>query len=214
MNFTGLDLFQNEFGGFWVGVNFHRKIPYDSNGPSHTQLRFCEAVSKSKSTPIFITSEVMDCPGALLSLGWGDEHMEDKVIREMAKKRHITEQRAADLVKKAPRLTKSIKIVGFQTSSEPDVLINYALPGLVMKLLFALENLNGYSCKPEFSPIATVCGGVAVKAYLTGKMCLSFGCPDSREFGGFSSDRMVVGIPYSLAKKLNVNPEQQKRDNS
>lgn len=210
MNPVDLGAFQNKFGGFWVGVKFYLETPSDSNSRLFTKLRFCEAVSKSKSEPVLITPDLLDCPGALLSLGWGDEDMEDKVIMEMAEKRCITEQRAEELLKKAPRLNKGMKMVGFQTSSEPDVLINYALPETVMKFLFALENFDGGSYKPELSQITTVCGGVAVKAYLTGQVCLSFGCPDSRKFGGVSSDRLVIGIPYLLAKKLNKHIEQLK----
>ncbi|MCF8307820.1 MAG: DUF169 domain-containing protein, partial [Bacteroidales bacterium] len=31
---------------------------------------------------------------------------------------------------------------------------------------------------------------------------VSFGCPESREYGGVNKDEVVVGIPYSLAHKL------------
>jgi uncharacterized protein (DUF169 family) len=47
-----------------------------------------------------------------------------------------------------------------------------------------------------------VCGSVAVRAHLTGQMCMSFGCPDSRKFGAISRDRLVVGMPMELAGKL------------
>jgi len=43
---------------------------------------------------------------------------------------------------------------------------------------------------------------VAVKAYLTERISLSFGCEDSRLYGGISRDRLIVGIPYAQAYKL------------
>jgi uncharacterized protein (DUF169 family) len=176
MNFTDLDAFQKEFNGFWVGVNFYHQIPVDLGRKSFPLMRLCQAVTQSKSEPIFITPDVLDCPGARLSLGWGGEYLEGRVITDMAEKRHITEQRVRDMVKEAPRLQERIKMVGFQTSSEPDVLINYALPSAVMKLLFSLQNLDGESYYPEISRIATVCGGVAVEAYLSGQVCRDADC--------------------------------------
>ena len=47
-----------------------------------------------------------------------------------------------------------------------------------------------------------VCGNVAVKAYLTRHICLSFGCPDSREYGRISRDRLAVGIPFQLLETV------------
>ena len=207
MSFTELDFFKGEFNGFWVGVKFYREIPADLQGKSFPLMRFCQAVTKSKSEPIFITPDVLDCPGARLSLGWGDENLEEQVISDMAEKRHIAKQHARDMLKEAPCLNGEVKMVGFQTSSQPDVLVSYALPSTVMKLLFSLQNLGGETYHPQISRIATVCGGVAVKAYLTGQVCLSFGCPDAREIGEIPNYHLVVGLPFSLAKKLNDRNE-------
>jgi uncharacterized protein (DUF169 family) len=56
--------------------------------------------------------------------------------------------------------------------------------------------------KVELSGFAAVCGNVAVKAYVTRRISLSFGCEDSRQYGGVPRDRLIVGIPYAQAHKL------------
>ena len=48
----------------------------------------------------------------------------------------------------------------------------------------------------------SVCGAVAVKAYLTGRICISFGCPDAREHGSIGRDRPVVGLAMREVSEL------------
>jgi uncharacterized protein (DUF169 family) len=39
-------------------------------------------------------------------------------------------------------------------------------------------------------------------AYLSGKVCLSFGCPESCKYGAISSDRLIIGFPTPVDKRF------------
>jgi uncharacterized protein (DUF169 family) len=71
-----------------------------------------------------------------------------------------------------------------------------------MRFLNVYQRVFGEKLKVELSGFAAVCGNVAVKAYVDKKVSLSFGCEDSRQYGGISRDRLIVGIPYVQSHKL------------
>ncbi|RLA95800.1 MAG: hypothetical protein DRG69_02665, partial [Deltaproteobacteria bacterium] len=50
--------------------------------------------------------------------------------------------------------------------------------------------------------IAALCSNVAVRALRDGKLTLSFGCEESRRHGGIPRDRVIVGLPVEVAKRL------------
>ena len=52
------------------------------------------------------------------------------------------------------------------------------------------------------SSLTAMCGDVAVQTYLTKKICISFGCDDSREYGEVSDEELVVGIPKEEIEQL------------
>jgi len=71
-----------------------------------------------------------------------------------------------------------------------------------MKLLRRWQAVLGKTLLAEVSSAMAVCGSVVVRAYLTGQVCLSFGCPDSRTYGAIGRDRLVVGLPLSLIEEI------------
>jgi uncharacterized protein (DUF169 family) len=48
----------------------------------------------------------------------------------------------------------------------------------------------------------SVCGNVAVKSYIDQKISISFGCPDSREYGGIERGELVIGLPHNIAFRI------------
>jgi uncharacterized protein (DUF169 family) len=54
----------------------------------------------------------------------------------------------------------------------------------------------------EASGFLSVCGMVAVRAYLTSDISISFGCPDAREYAGIGRDRLIVGLPLNAVNIL------------
>jgi uncharacterized protein (DUF169 family) len=54
----------------------------------------------------------------------------------------------------------------------------------------------------KLSSFMALCGNVLAGAHTSRQPCFSFGCPDSRKFGGIEEDTLVVGIPSCLARTL------------
>jgi uncharacterized protein (DUF169 family) len=84
----------------------------------------------------------------------------------------------------------------------PDVVIGYIRPQSGMKLVRQWQRVHGTRPLVRLSSIMAICGDVVVGAYVSSRLRVSFGCRDSREFGGVEDDRVVVGIPYHLLDRL------------
>ena len=62
--------------------------------------------------------------------------------------------------------------------------------------------MTSQNLRVDISGIMSVSGNVAVRSYLGQCISLSFGCPDSREYGGIEKGQLVIGLPYNIAFKL------------
>jgi len=140
------------------------------------------------------------CPGGSRSPGWSSS--DGALARAMAGKLGISIRTARKTIRNTPCLPKGITAVTIGTNDTPDIVVSYAQPGAVMELLRQWQRTKGTALEAEVSSFMAVCGSVAVRAYLTGRLCLSFGCPDSRQPGKIGRDRRVVGMPSRLAKEL------------
>ena len=195
-----LRLLEEKVGGWWTGVKFH----YDgapTGELADRPMRFCEAVKESRMRPIVLTPELVNCPGALRSLGWANRD-DEAMAAAMAEKAGITPETARGLIFSTPSLRARPAAVTVGTCEEPDVALSCAQPEAAMKLLRRWQVVSGKTLLAEVSSVMAVCGSVAVRAYLNGQVCLSFGCPDSRSYGAIGRDRLVMGLPASLVEKL------------
>lgn len=195
-----VDEYQRKFGSRWTGVKFLFGDPVREGRCFPKETRFCEAVSRSWSSNELLTGGCSNCMGANYVFGW--ENNGDKVIENYHKKRNISIQAAAAIIKCLPRMEAAPLAIGFNGDERPDLLVACLQPQQFMKLLEAYQRVFGGEMKVDLSSFAAVCGGVAVKAYLTERISLSFGCEDSRQYGGISRDRLIVGIPCAQAHKL------------
>jgi len=50
--------------------------------------------------------------------------------------------------------------------------------------------------------LLSICGNVFARGYNTSNICISFGCPESRKYGGVDMDEVVIGIPGEMAKQF------------
>ncbi len=195
-----LRLLEEKVGGWWTGIKFH----YDGAPEVERKrepMRFCEAVAESRRNPIILTPELVSCPGALRSLGWADRD-DEAMASAMAEKAGITPETARGLIFGIPSLRAKPTAVTVGTYEDPDVAISCAQPEAAMNLLRRWQAVSGKTLLTEVSSVMAVCGSVAVRAYLTEQVCLSFGCPDSRKYGAIGRDRLFVGLPASLLEKL------------
>ena len=86
-----------------------------------------------------------------------------------------------------------------------DVYISYATPESTMKMVRSWQTITGRNLDTEISGIMSVCGNVAVKSYIDQKISISFGCPDSRKYGGIAKEQLVIGLPHKIALRICVS---------
>lgn len=91
------------------------------------------------------------------------------------------------LIKIKDSTKKSLKYIGLNTDAAPDKLISYLTPEQVMKLIKAYD-----------SDKVSVCANLNVEDITSNKLCLSFGCDNSRKFAQLSRDVLAVSVPRKL----------------
>jgi uncharacterized protein (DUF169 family) len=195
-----LRIVQQAIGGRWAGIEFHEgEVP--QKNLAKRPMRLCEAIKESVTAPVTLTYDLIDCDGALRSLGWnanGDHEIANKVSNATGAKLDIV----AEVVKNTPRLNDGISAVTIGACESPDLVVSYAQPVIAMNLVRRWQLSHGFDLKIAASSVMSVCGNVVARAYNTGRICLSFGCPDSRKHGAIGRDRLVIGMPVSSITDL------------
>jgi uncharacterized protein (DUF169 family) len=193
-------LLQEKIGGRWVGITFsHDSAPKENL--AKRPMRLCEAIKESDTTPIVLTRHLLNCPGAQRSLGWMTKD-DEKIARKMVESSGIKLEIARKVLASRPRLEEGIESILIGTDNPADIIISYAQPEAAMKLVRRWQQLYGADLQLEVSSMMAICGGVTVRAYTTGRICMSFGCPDSRRCGAIGGDRLAIGLPLSLVQGL------------
>ena len=188
-------------GGVWLGVRFYETLPLMADFDTDDSMRFCQAIRKGREYPVLLTSEQVNCPGALRSFGWAGQS-DSELIENMRDKLGISKEKIKAILDRTPRLQDQIQGVVVGGYEKPDLLISYCQPATIMRLLSLFQKLTGKNVTVDLSGILSVCGNVAVKCFLTKNISLSFGCNDAREHGAISRDRLIVGVPYSLIQSM------------
>jgi uncharacterized protein (DUF169 family) len=195
-----VDEFQQKFGSRWTGVKFFFEEPSEGGIYFPVETRFCEAVSRSFSSQNLLRRGCINCMGANYVFGW--QGTLDEVVENFQKNRNVSSREAASIVQGLPRMEIPPIAIGLNGVESPDVIVACLQPQQFMRLLEVYQGVFGETLKVDLSGYAAVCGNVAVKAYRTKRIALSFGCADSRQYGGISRDRLIVGVPNALAHKL------------
>jgi uncharacterized protein (DUF169 family) len=193
MRMDAIELFQDHFGIKGVGVKFYNDEIDTSNFQILRDIRFCQAVRIARDQRVFLDKDSIICKGARYALGFEDE-AKGEIVNAIKLKRGISKEIAEQLVENIPRIKNSpYKYIGLNVD-DPDILIFYINPVRFMELLKIYQR-TGNSLEVKLSSLTAMCGDVAVQTYLTKKICISFGCDDSREYGEVSDEELVVGIP-------------------
>lgn len=195
-----IKLLEERIGGRWTGIVFHRENAPNDN-LAERPMSLCEAIKESNTRPIALTQHLVNCPGAHRSLGWATKR-DDNIARKIVKATGIKPDIARKLIANIPRLEEGIAEVLIGAVDSPDIVISYAQPEAAMRLVRRWEQVYGTGLHLETSSVMAVCGSVAVRAYKTDCICVSFGCPDSRKYGAIGRDRLVIGLPTHLAVDL------------
>ncbi len=184
-------------GSDWVAVKFEKEIIANDIEP----VRFCEAVYKSQNKPISLSFSSICCDGAKRCFGWLKD-TDVKLAQRLSEKTGTSQDIALKLIRSVPVLTEKFSGVSFSKDIDGDVYITYANSESAMKLVRSWQTITECNLDTEISGIMSVCGNVAVKSYIDQKISISFGCPDSRKYGGITKEQLVIGLPHKIASRI------------
>jgi uncharacterized protein (DUF169 family) len=182
-------------GQRWTGVRF-LELPLPDAKPF---ARLCEAVRCSFRNDLTVACGALECLGALRSVGLGRH--DEQMARQISEKTGMSLERAQGLLAATPILTRSFKTIQLGATDHPDVLMAYLRPEAAMKLLRRWQQTTGQRLATELSAFTAVCASL-VAAYQEGQLVFSFGCPDSREYGGIGPDRLVAALPRGVVSQM------------
>jgi len=181
----------------WVAIKFEKEILANDIEP----VRFCEAVYKAQKKTISLSLPKICCDGAKRCFGWLKDN-DVKLAQRLSEKTGIGQDIACELMRSVPFLDEKFSGISLGKDIDGDVYITYASPESAMKLVRSWQKVTGRNLDTEISGIMSVCGNVAVKSYIDQKISISFGCPDSRKYGGIARDQLVIGLPHKVALRI------------
>lgn len=189
--------FQKVIGTRMVGVKLNGLQLEDYRAPA-ISLRFCEAVASSMISPIAIHEKNIDCVGALRSFGFYRNDI--KLATLISKESGIPVNFIQKAINEIPVMKCPVRNMILGSIDNPDVLIAFVEPEKATQLMMLYASY--YEEYPIIYPsfFMSVCGNIVARVYNTNKICISFGCPESRKYGGVLPDEIVVGIPGNLLK--------------
>ncbi|KPJ55738.1 MAG: hypothetical protein AMJ42_06310 [Deltaproteobacteria bacterium DG_8] len=195
-----IELFQDHFGMKCVGVKFFEGEIDTSNLQILRDIKFCQAVRIAYDQPVLLDKDSISCKGAQYALGF-EEGTEKEIANAIKLKRGISKETAEQLVENIPRIKNAhYKYIGLNIEN-PDILIFYMIPKRFMEFLKIYQR-TGNSLEVRLSSITAMCGDVAVQTFLTKRICISFGCDDSREYGEVADEELIVGIPKEKIEEI------------
>jgi uncharacterized protein (DUF169 family) len=137
------------------------------------------------------------CEGAKRAFGW-TMGKEEGLVLHLSEKTGVNAARARELVEQVPVLADSYAGIRVGNCANSDVLVTYLRPEAAMRLIRLWETATGHSLHADISSIMAICGNAVVKAHVSQSISVSFGCPDSRQYGGILPEELVVAVPTGL----------------
>jgi uncharacterized protein (DUF169 family) len=185
----------------WTCVEFLPHRLANPGGVPPEAMRFCEAVHQAGCGRIDLMPERICCEGAKRAFGW-IKSQDEALVQHLSEKIGVSGDRARELVERVPVLADPCAGVRVGDCTHADVLVTYARPEAAMRLVRLWEAATGRSLHVEISSIMAVCGNAVVKAYMGQSISISFGCPDSRQYGGIQPEEMVIAVPTGFVARL------------
>ena len=192
------------FGPRCTGIKMNGESENFLNQPNK-KMKFCEAVNHSFKVPLRIVNDNMVCPGARRALGF--ERDNGDLVAKIAEHTEVPVSYIRKTMQEVPVVPVHIDhlIMGVTAEMEkeitPDVYIVLTKPARIMQLI---QILARQEAKPHFLPFClhSICGSIFSKSYVENDILVSFGCPDSRRYGGVRDDEVVVGIPSTKVDRV------------
>ncbi|MFP4042700.1 MAG: DUF169 domain-containing protein [Bacteroidales bacterium] len=201
------------FGNKCTGIKLNTGEYKFLNKPA-MQMKFCEAVNYSFTVPIELKRGKIECPGARRSLGIDRE--DNQLTKIISENTQIPVSYIKNGLANIPVLKNPISNITFGITEEmedelrPDVFIAYTSPEQIMKFMHQAACLKIQPKIPPYS-LHSICGNVFSRVYEDNVISISFGCPESRKYGGVDANEAIIGIPYDLfnlflnQKPINAN---------
>jgi uncharacterized protein (DUF169 family) len=170
------------------------------------QMRFCEVVKDSFKIPILINTNNLSCLGSRRSLGLQTDCKE--LTQHISTESGVNIETVEYLLHDTPYFSNPVHniLLGInqemEESIQPDLYIMYIKPRDLMNIVRDYTII--FNKFPIVKPhtFLSVCGNVLARTLLFDVMSISFGCPESRRYGGVKDHQVVVGIPYNKAIQL------------
>jgi uncharacterized protein (DUF169 family) len=185
--------------GVPVRCKFNFRDVKNEDKPSEP-LRYCEAVKEvlNSSKRMLLDSECISCLTAKEILGLADckGGKMDGCLKELVDKGAFQSKESAQkALSDVPWMIKKPKSITLSLDEEkPDVYLFYLRPKEFMRVVQAYQRVEGDELRLEISSVMPICGNCTVRPYVTKKIGVSFGCDESRRYGGIPEDKFVVGI--------------------
>jgi len=186
--------FSEKFRSSWIKIKFYRENPDGANVKLLSNVKFCEATKEAVLHPVILSQESINCPGAQYAFGWQDK---SQLLDYCKDKTGLSKKILQSILTQTPRFKDPFEYIGLNTDGEPDLIMARLMPKEVMYLINLYHSKTGKHLDVSLSSMMSICGGIAVRAFLDNKITLSFGCMDSREYAQIGRDRLVVGVPKS-----------------
>lgn len=171
------------------------------------KVRFCEAVNHSFEIPLLINRHNIGCLGAARNLGF-QKQTDDDLSQHISENTGIPKEFVKKMLACNPIIKRPLNNIylgiteAMEETYHPDFFIVYTRPFKAMQLIHELARIEQKRPFVSSYSLLSICGHVFVSGYISGAISISFGCPESRKYGGVSDDEVVIGFPGKLINTL------------
>ena len=171
------------------------------------KIRFCEAVQYSFDVPLLINMHNIGCVGAARNLGF-HKKSDDELTLLISENTGIPRNYVREMLQDTPPIKISLDNIylGITEKMEehyiPDFYIVYTTPDKILQLIHERARKKLKRLFISSHSLLSICGNVFVHGYNSGDLCVSFGCPESRKYGGVAKNEVIVGFPGSITHEL------------
>jgi uncharacterized protein (DUF169 family) len=185
-------------GERWTGVRLYGEPTLCAQNPKYF-ARLCEAIGQSFESALTVNPRDFDCRGALRTFGLNTD--DEDMAQQMACRAAMPIGQARQIIRATPSVKEKVHAIEMGCIEKPDIVISYLTPGAAMRLLRRWQQSTGRRLETHLSAFTAVCAAVA-GAFNTGQLVFSFGCPDSRDYGGIAANQLIAAMPVNLAEEL------------
>jgi uncharacterized protein (DUF169 family) len=173
-------------------------------------IAFCQALTltRERGLTMLLELEESSCTLANIALGW-DEQTDPAFmiafLRTMnyARDDEAANKRAAGMARLEPGAYPKVVLSPLtRTRVEPHIVLVYANPAQVMRLVHATVHWTGDRVPAEFGGIAGSCNEGVLRTFVTGSPRVALPGNGDRVFATTHDDELIFAFPASWAEKV------------